>query len=185
MGQHVIAGTLWLGLAIGGIGFAAKSGLEGSARYKVQQVVNKELKAAIGLAERGQIKESIGVMEKLAVRYPKEPTLWLNLGIARRADQQFEAADEAFVKALVLNPDDYDAIAERATVAKERGKVDDALSLLEKIPVGEGRMVQRLVQDPVWDSLRGDERMKKIRIKHNVVSSTSFGRRSAQGVAHP
>ena len=111
--------------------------------------------------------------EKLLVdaseKYPTVPAVWLNLGICYRGMDKLDAADRAFARVLELDAEDWDAVAERATVRVMRGDVDDAFKVMNRIPPNKGQMQQRLRSDPSWLKFADDERMVALRKKHGVV----------------
>jgi tetratricopeptide (TPR) repeat protein len=176
MKDHPIAAALWLILVGGLIGLGAVKGTEASAHHREAektQVVAKERKSmsdelekAIAPGKRGDVEEAITALEALAVKYPGEPAIRLNLGVAYRAAEKLDDADRSFAKVLELDPNDYDALAERATIQLERGDAEAAIAAVERIPANEGRMRERLMDDPFWVALMEDPRVKSLRIKH-------------------
>lgn len=171
MKEHPIAAGVWLILVVGGLGFLAKNGMEKSAEHREKeekQQINEELSKIIALGQGGKMKQAIEGLKELVVKHPEEPGLYLNLGVAHRAAGHLEEAEAAFEKTLELDPKDYDAMAERASILLEREKKEEAITLMEKIPQNEGRLRQRLRDDPAWARLAKEPRVKALREKHGV-----------------
>lgn len=114
----------------------------------------------------------------MLVAQPTNVDALFNLGIALVAQDKNDEADATFAKLLSVKPEDWDAVAERAGLAMRRAtktssvadpkEVDVALGMLGSIPVGKGNIAERLVRDPLWADLIGDERLIKLFDKHGV-----------------
>jgi aspartate beta-hydroxylase len=62
------------------------------------------------------------ILEQIAATYPSCPSAWFNLGRARRALNQTEAAIEAFERVLAIDPRDLAAMLMKASVQEQRGE---------------------------------------------------------------
>lgn len=177
MKQHPVAAGLWLAICLTGIAFIAVKGQTrrdaedaGTQAPLPERVVLREkLYSAIALSERGEHARALVVLEDLVEQHPRTTSLWLNLGIAQRAAGRLTEAARTFEKVLELDPEDYDAVAEKATVLKQEGRVDAAIAELERIPVRRGRIGERLAADPLWQDIAEDPRMRALRDKHGLV----------------
>ncbi|MEM7677249.1 MAG: tetratricopeptide repeat protein [Myxococcota bacterium] len=109
------------------------------------------------------------MLEEASEKYPRVAAVWLNLGICYGSLNKLDAADRAFARVLEIDPKDWDAVAEKATVRAMRGKDDEALDLLATIPSMKGQVTERLRGDPRWIKLRGRPKMKELLRKHGVV----------------
>jgi tetratricopeptide (TPR) repeat protein len=196
MKDHPIAAGAWLLLVVGGIGFLATSGLKSGAEHErdaAKSELNKELEEIIEAGRRGEYDVAIKGLEAMIVKYPKEPSIYLNLGIAQRAADKLDDADKTFAKVLELDPSDYDAIAERANILREKGDLEGAVAMMDKIPAGAGRVNMRLRDDPLWLEVAEDPKVKALRQKHGVEEGTDTSlqmlrnkeKGAAQGVAVP
>jgi Tfp pilus assembly protein PilF len=162
--DHPVAGIIWL-VAVGlAIGSGAKAGIEHSRRAKIRS----DIREAVQTGERGNYAKAEGMLRDVVREHPGEPDALFNLGVAELGLERIDEADETFGKVLELNPSDWDAVAERATIAQRRGKTEQALSLLDRIPPGEGHIRDRLEGEVAWGDLDGDARMNKLRAKHGL-----------------
>lgn len=171
MKEHPIAAGVWLILVVGGLGFAAKAGMEASVehrKHEEKEQINAELSKIIEMGQRGKMDQAIEALKGLVAKHPDKAGLHLNLGVAYRAAGNLEKASAAFAKTLELDSKDYDAMAEQASILLEQKKPDEAISLIEKIPTNEGRLRQRLRDDPLWAGLAKDPRVQALRNKHGV-----------------
>lgn len=160
--DHRIAGYGFLILMVGLIGWGSSQAI---ARSK--NALNREqIRAAVERGKRGEFDPAEELLREVLRRMPDHPDALLNLGIVQAALEQDDEADRTFSRLLELYPDDYDAIAERAGILKRRGKVEEAFAMLEKIPLHEGHVKERLETDPLWADLRGDERLLALLQKH-------------------
>ena len=108
--------------------------------------------------------------------------MWLNLGICYRSLDKLDAADRAFARVLQLDPEDWDAVAERATIRITRGDRDQAFEMLASIPANRGQVQERLRSDPLWRKHRKDPRMPPLMKKHGVVVPGETGVSTAKNV---
>jgi hypothetical protein len=145
------------------------------------------------MARNGDYPTVIQRLEQLIEKHPNEPGLYLNLGIAQRAAEKLDDADRTFAKVLEMDPNDYDAMAERANIQKEKGNLDAAIDILEKIPPRGGRVDVRLRDDPLWFDVGDNPRVKALRQKHGIEDGTDTSldlqrarkKGSPQGVVNP
>ncbi len=164
MQQHWVAAGAWTLLVAGGIGFGAVTGFKKSRHATMKEEVAK----VIALGKAGRLLDAEEAFQGLAVRYPDEPSVWLNLGIAQRGLHRLPEAAKTFARVNELDPQDYDALAERASIQKLSGDVEGALTFLEEIPAGEGRVRIRLLRDRIWQDISGNPRMQALRAKHGL-----------------
>jgi tetratricopeptide (TPR) repeat protein len=193
MSNHPIVGFGFLALVVGGIGYGASQGVAASlatmaahaaeeharqeaeerARQEAEKVahdakIQEVMRAAVMAVQSENFDDAIKLLSQLAEQEPKDAAVWLNLGIAQRAAERWDDADASFQKVLAINPEDFDAVAERATVKKVKGDIEGALTLFESIPISEGRMLERLAYDPTFADLDKNERFQKLLEKHDA-----------------
>ncbi len=93
--------------------------------------------------------DSAAAQAALDILLPMEPAnaeLRYMLGRARRSQGDFDGADEALAEALELDPAYLEAWRERATLASERQRHDDALRIIDESIArfsGDHRLVER------------------------------------------
>lgn len=133
-----------------------------------REALRKALATAIFLGRQGEFAAAVAALETLGQKYPDQPAVWYNLGVARSGLDDFEGANQAFNKAIELKPDDYDAVAGLADVALHRNDLDAALELAETIPVGQGRLRVRLKNGLMWVRHVDDPRVVALRAKHGL-----------------
>lgn len=180
MATNSIAGWIWLGLALGGIGYAASQGIRAGVDKKVEiekernaalvARLNERMGDAIVDARSGDIASALAKLERLAEEYPDRAALWLNIGIAHRASGNVDKSMAALDRALELAPNDWDIVAEKATVLIEAKKPELGVQVASKIPPRLGRMPDRLRADPTWVDLEESEGSKALREKHGVAA---------------
>lgn len=150
------------------------------------EAVKREVRGILRRAIHAHRQLDYETAEKLlrdaSERYPDIAAVWLNLGICYRSLDKLDAADRAFARVLEINAQDWDAIAERATVRLMRGQTDEAFTMLSSIPANKGQVNERLRSDPDWRKARGDARMPALLEKHGVVADGDTGLRQAQQV---
>ncbi|MCK6548476.1 tetratricopeptide repeat protein [Myxococcota bacterium] len=180
--DHPIAGYLFLALAVGGIGYAGLSAVESSKKLRLEQeeaAATAKIREALAAGETEQFGKAEALLREVLEKQPSNIDALFNLGIALVAQDKNDDADATFQKVLAVKPDDWDAVAERAGLAKRRAtktstttldpkELDAALGLLESIPAGKGNVAERLVRDPLWADLIGHERLIKLFDKHGV-----------------
>lgn len=187
MNNHWIWAGGFLALSVGGIAWGALNGIAsgradlhaeatqretepsaGEGRADPDGALRRELRTAIFLGRQGEFDAAEQALLSLAQRHPERASLWLNLGVARVGAGKLDLAEEAFGKALELTPDDWDAVAELANIALERGDLDAALVHARRIPAEQGRMAARLARDIRWQKVADDPRVRALREKHGL-----------------
>lgn len=193
MSHHPIAGFGFLAVMLGGIGFLAFKGVESSRAYeadrRAQEALRQEeeaarakeeaararaeeiqnhIRTAVMAAQREDFTVAIEVLQKAADRFNDSTALWLNLGIAQRGAEQWDEAEKSFKRVLVLDPNDWDGIAESGTIRVVKGDLEGAFAFFERIPAGEGRMLERLAYDPTFNELDKEPRFTALVAKHGA-----------------
>ena len=171
MSDNYVLSGLWLAATIGGIGyFGYTSTLHRQDHHKIEvaEQVKADMMKAIRAANTGRYAEAARVLEKLQTSHPDSSTIALNLGIAYSALEMYAEAEAQFAKVLAKNPEDWDAVAERAVLQAVQGKEAEGITLLESIPKGKWQLDKRLVADPVWLRAKDQVRLRKLREKHEV-----------------
>lgn len=186
MSRDAMSKVLMVGVLLVMLGGTVKLALdaqEAEERRKAETFPS-ESKEAIRREVRRIIREAIyahnqldyETAEKLLVeaseRYPQIAAVWLNLGICYRSLNKLDAADRAFARVLELNEQDWDAVAERATVRLQRGQVDEAFAMLERVPAQKGQTQERLRGDPIWTEHRDHPRMGPLMVKHGLAKTS-------------
>lgn len=169
--DHPVAGFLFLAFAFGLIGVGSKAGMDASReaqRRVAKEQVNKAIRAAVELGQRGEFEQAEEALRKIVKEHPSDPDALFNLGIAQLAVEKDDEADRTFELVLGVSPSDWDAVAERAGIKKRKGDVEGGLALLEKVPPGMGHLPERLAQDPLWADLGDNPRLRELRKRHGV-----------------
>ncbi|MEL6183893.1 MAG: tetratricopeptide repeat protein [Myxococcota bacterium] len=133
--------------------------------------LRQSMRAAIFLGRQGEFAAAAEALEALTHSHPEQASVWLNLGIARLGTRDLEGAEAAFMRTLSIAPADWDAHAELANVALDRGDLDGALVHAHKIPAQKGRMQDRLRNDSRWRAHVGDPRVGELRARHGLDAS--------------
>ena len=133
-----------------------------------ETIIRTTMRDAIMLGRQGDLGGAEHALATLAEKYPDHGAIWYNLGIARMGLENTDGAIEAFDKAVEVDPEDWDAVAELATLALEKGEASVGFDKLETIPPGQGRMQARLLRDPRWKDHAEAPRMKALRTKHGI-----------------
>lgn len=178
MATNSIAGWIWLGGMLGVIGYAASQGLAAGreAQHDIEKkaeearvkALNDKMREAIMVAREGDFDAAIIRLKQLDEEYPNRAAVLMNLAIAYRAGGNLEGAMDMIDRAIQVAPEDWDLVAEKATILLEAKKVDDALTVAEKIPGRLGRMPERLRADPLWFELEQSDRYEALRKKHGL-----------------
>ena len=140
----------------------------GNVPVQQREGLRAQMQAAIRLGQAGQLDQAVHALEDLAKKHPRQEALWLNLGIARGGVGDLDGAEKAFETVLALEPNDYDAVAELANIALEKGNLDEAIELAQRVPAGEGRMYERFKSDVRWRRHEGDSRVVALRARHGL-----------------
>lgn len=193
MSHHPIAGFGFLAVMLGGIGFLSFKGIESSQAYEAERRAQQErqrqeeaaraeqeaarsraeeiqnhIRTAVMAAQRDDFPVAIEILKKAADRFNDSTALWLNLGIAQRGAEQWDDAELSFKRVLVLDPNDWDGLAESATIRVVKGDLEGAFGFFERIPTGEGRMLERLAYDPTFNDLDKEPRFTALVAKHGA-----------------
>ena len=184
MKNHNFAAGLFLVVVVGGGGTAIFRAMTNQAKESTESIerergeVTKILKSAVELGQRARYREAVQILESAVPRYGHYSAVWLNLGIAQRAQGNLDDAAASFDRALQANPKDWDALAEMATVDKLKGREADAFAKLEQVPAGRGRVRERLEVDPAWAAAGDADRLAALHEKHRdeVATDTSIQR---------
>lgn len=168
--DHPIAGFAFLAVAFGTIAWGAEYGISTSKRALAEgakKEVNAEVRKAVDVGRGGDFEQAQKMLEEIVAKHPNDPDALFNLGISQTATERDDEADKTFQRVLELAPEDWDAVAERASIKKRKGQVDEALAMLEKIPAGKGHLHERLTQDPLWADI-SDGRMEELKKRHGI-----------------
>ncbi len=171
MSDNYLMSGLWLVATIGGIGyFGYSSTVTGKAKAQAQEqtVVAAEMRTAIDAANAGRYADAARMLEALQKRHPRSQSISLNLGIAYSALEMYGDAENEFNKVLKANPQDWDAVAERAVLRAVQGDEAAGIKLLQSIPKGKGQLDKRLIADPVWLQAKMQDELRALRQKHGV-----------------
>jgi tetratricopeptide (TPR) repeat protein len=169
MANHHLAASVWLALAFGGIGYAARAGLEASARARQEQARTEALermKRAFLEVEEGRVSEGLRILSELAEAHPESEAIAFNRALALIAAKEFDEADRVLARLIERRPEDWDAQAERATIALQRGQLDRVFQLLAPIPPGGGQLARRFREHPAWADFVNEPRAVQLLEKH-------------------
>ena len=84
-------------------------------------------------ARAGRKADALKYYEALRVPEAKNPVFWFNLGVIRAQNQDLPGAEQAYRRALELNPVDLDALNNLGLLVFRKGQYDEAKSLFEKL----------------------------------------------------
>ena len=152
---------------------AGEGGAHGEPKGSIdpREDLRQSMRAAIFLGRQGEFAAAAEALEELTHAHPSQASVWLNLGIARLGTRDLAGAEAAFMRTLSIAPADWDAHAELANVALDRGDLDQALAHAHKIPAQKGRMQDRLRNDSRWRAHLTDPRVGELRVRHGLDAS--------------
>ena len=196
MNREATTKTLMVAVLLGALGVTVKLAMDAQQAEQARKAnagdedpsearkreIRETMQRAIHAHRQLDYEAAERILVAASEKYPRVPAVWLNLGICYRSLDKLDAADRAFARVLELSADDWDAIAERATIRVIRGKVDEAFALLDKVPAYKGQVTERLRSDPDWLKHRGDARMKPLLIRHGVVTKGDTSLRQTENV---
>lgn len=172
--DHPIAGYTFLLLVAVGLAFGSKAAIQHSAEaHEAQKAAaieaeKQRVKDAVAVGQAGDYARAEQLLEALSHERPDDADILFNLGISKAAQEKDDDADKLFARVLELDPKDFDAVAERAGIKRRKNLLDETFILLDKIPVGEGHLKERLMRDPLWADLMNEPRMIELAKKHGV-----------------
>ena len=91
------------------------------------------LEMAQQLADRGQLKEAIAVCNAYLTIHSTDDRAYLLLGEIRQGLDQSEQAEQAFQKAIYLNPKSYEAMTHLALLKEQKGDRAGSAILKQRI----------------------------------------------------
>ncbi|KSB89083.1 hypothetical protein AS593_04090 [Caulobacter vibrioides] len=95
-----------------------------AAAVQAPETADPAYAAAVQARQAGRTAEAIAAFDLLARQRPKDPDVWLNLGLSRMAAQRYTEADRAFETTLSLAPGYRDARIAYARSALFAGRPD-------------------------------------------------------------
>jgi tetratricopeptide (TPR) repeat protein len=169
-----VLGTLFVLLAMGVLGYGVYSiTVNNSSSKQVEQLTtNQAIIEAVEYGKSGDYKRALALLREIVKTNPKNTAALYNYGTALRGVGQLKKADETFQKLLEVSAQDYEAWAERASIAVLQNDLETGFDYLEKIPRGKGQLILRLRSDPQWIELKTHPRMKKIRAQQGLEKLT-------------
>jgi tetratricopeptide (TPR) repeat protein len=141
----------------------------GFAKAKRERVTT-EITAAIEMGRTGNVEGAVAELKRVVDENPENTDALFNYGVGLSGLEKIDEADAIFARILKINPKDWGAVAERATIHSIKGDLDQAFTLMESIPEGLGRIRERLNSDPIWRKHSKDDRMPALRAKHGLTS---------------
>ena len=111
----------------------AQQWLEQGLRSHPQEQSLRQAQARL-LQAQGQGELAATQLEELCRHAPQDPSVWLDLGLARHRLEQRDRALEAFREAGRLTPNDPRAAANQITLLQELGRWQDAEQLIANLP---------------------------------------------------
>lgn len=171
MKNHPIMAGAWLIATFGGIvygGLMAGEAAQVKAESQAQGEVTERMQQAVFAGRAGRFADAAKMLRALQAEYPQSTSVALNLGIAYRGLRMYDEALVEFERVVKAKPEDWDAVAEVATLRLLKGEPDAAIALVQKIPAGEGQLDMRLKADPAWVDLPASPELLELRKKHGV-----------------
>ncbi len=108
------------------------------------------------LRESGDPQAAVALLEPALANTPDAPELWLALGSAHRALDRLDVAELHFREALARHPDYPAALGNLADVLADRGQLDEALALYDRVLKRDGKNAQARLNRAVLHFLRGN-----------------------------
>jgi len=167
--EHPIAGIAFLLVVATGIFFLAKSGIESSREEHKRETI----RTAMHIAEAGDLPRASEMLQALAKQNPGSASALFFWASVEAEAEHYDLADQLYVRTLEIEPDDWEAMAERGWIALKRGDVDAALEMMMKIPGGKGHLEERM-QDAEWMALRSDSRLQPLLDKHHISNDSTL-----------
>lgn len=130
--QAGVRTQLALGMLAGGNTDMAISALE-SAVDLGQDLIQTDVLLVMSHLRAGDSKKAIEVSKKLETKYPDSPLPFNLTGLSYQADKQYDKADQAFVKALKIDPNFVIAKLNRARNQVAAGDFDLAIKLFNAV----------------------------------------------------
>ncbi|NBU72099.1 MAG: tetratricopeptide repeat protein, partial [Bacteroidetes bacterium] len=98
---------------------------------------NEKLKLALAQAwlADGQLGRSRSMLEELISANPQLRSAWIDLGVCHSRQGELEQALRAFEKAQELEPSDAGMAANRITVLKDLGRLEEAEQIITSLPL--------------------------------------------------
>ncbi|MCC7380239.1 MAG: tetratricopeptide repeat protein [Deltaproteobacteria bacterium] len=196
--DHPFKAGVFLALVLAAVGYgvvyklqhpsAAKSsghGEKGEGGGEHAATPAEQIVEAIELGQSGDLEGAVRILDGIVKADPNNLEARYNLGIALAGMDRLDEADFAFARLLEKDPQDWEAIAERAAIRAVRGQTADAFKLLDQIPAGQGGLTTRLDSDPRWVPHGQDERMNPIRARHGLKPIEREARHPAVGTEEP
>lgn len=171
MKDNYLLSGLWIAATVGGLLYGAVHATRAARAEAVAMEtarMREEMKHAVQVGQADRFADAARLLEALQARYPQDTAVTLNLGLTYKALRQLDDADAQFQRVLALDPEDWDAVAERASVFKLKGDEAKAFELMASVPAGKGRMRERLMGDPDWAEAEDMDRLEKLRQTHGM-----------------
>lgn len=108
------------------------------------------------LREKGNPSASVSLLTPVLARAPEAPELWLALGLAHRALDDTAEAERHWRQALSLRPDYPAALGNLADLLADRGQLDEALALYERVIKRDGKNAQARLNRAILYFLKGE-----------------------------
>ena len=105
--------------------------------------------------EKGNPAAALDLLGPALARAPKAPELWLALGLAYRAMDDTTQAERHWREALALSPDYPAALGNLADLVADRGQLDEALALYERVIRRDGKNAQARLNRAILYFLKG------------------------------
>lgn len=166
--HHPVAGFAFLILIGGLIVWAAKSGVETSRAADVKH----DIVVAAMVGDQGDLPRSHAILKELVEEHPEHTGAMYMLASVEARLGRLDEADQLYARVLERDANDWEAVAERAGIAKKKGDTDAGIAMLMQIPAGKGHIEERLM-DEVWYDLNNDDRLKPLREKHHIQREAS------------
>jgi tetratricopeptide (TPR) repeat protein len=81
----------------------------------------------------GRNTEALKIYESVREKEGKRASFWFNLGVLRAKEGDEPGAEQAYRKALDLNPNDLDTLGNLGLILYRKGKYDEAVTLFDKL----------------------------------------------------
>lgn len=169
---HPVLAATFLILVFAGAGLLGEMAVRSSrtaAKTRADQAYAGQVLSAVKLGRQGKVDEALSLLEALVAERPENTDARFNFAVALAHLGRRAEARAQFEKVVSIDPRDFDAVVELAAIDVRDGKLDDALTLLESVPLGAAHFAEGALRQARWDPLRDQERMKKLVAKHKGV----------------
>jgi hypothetical protein len=117
-----------------------------------------QIRTALGLAAQGKLIESEALLSQIVAENPKAPVAWLQLGSVRQMQMKYDAALDAYEKAIAFPAVKATALYNAGCIHALQQDTDKALLTLQQATIAGFTDRGQFLSDPDLKSLRQNDR---------------------------